>query len=66
MEKELYNALQTVVDNLTGGLIYDGAHHKQYYLEEALKNLMFAMGDKDLHDFKAVKNQFQWEEGIPA
>ena len=37
-------------------LITDGSHHKQYFLEELLKDFVI--------DFERYKNKYQWEEGI--
>lgn len=46
-----------LVSILLDGLVYDGAHHKQKYLEEALK-LVTSEGD-----FEGFKERYDWEEG---
>lgn len=45
---------------LIEGLITDGAHHKQYFLEMALRALC-----EDGYVDKA-KTEFEWQDGIPA
>ena len=52
--------LRNVAILIFDGLMTDGAHHKQYYLEEALRALC---GNKEV-DYK--KEEMQWEDGIPA
>lgn len=44
------------------GLLTDGHHHKQWYLEEILKVLDFNLKDirKELN-----KDDYDWEDGIP-
>ena len=52
--------LDDITNTLINGLITDGAHHKQWYLERALQLLA---GD----DFyKDAETEFEWEEGIPS
>ena len=41
------------------GLNTDGARHKQYYLEEVLRELV-------PDEFKECKAAWQWEDGMPA
>jgi len=48
-----------VVKLLIEGLITDGSHHKQYYLEKAFRSLC-----EDEYVDQA-KEEFQWEAGIP-
>ncbi len=43
------------------GLIYDGAHHKQYYLAEILSILV-----QDNQEFDGLRDTYEWEDGIPA
>jgi hypothetical protein len=50
--------LSDVVTSLLNGLVTDGAHHKQYYLELALKNLVT---DEYLEQCRL---ELQWDEGI--
>ena len=57
--------LDVIVDLLLDGLMFDGGHHKQYYLEQALRKTMEFMGDNG-QNFKKIKTTLQWEEGIPA
>ena len=40
------------------GLLTDGAHHKQWFLEEILKKLIAEEG------LIQLKNHIEWEEGI--
>lgn len=41
-------------------LVTDGAHHKQYYLEEILTLI------HGKEQFEKLRNEVQWESGIPA
>jgi len=45
------------------GLNTDGAHHKQWYLEEILKVLGY--NPKDLKTEYEIFCDISWEEGIP-
>lgn len=49
-----------VVKYLISGLTTDGAHHKQYYLEQAFRALC-----EDGYVDNA-KREFHWEDGIPS
>lgn len=49
-----------IVEALLMGLTTDGAHHKQYQLEQALRRLC---SDEWVNK---MKQELQWEEGIPA
>lgn len=49
-----------VLEALLMGLITDGAHHKQYHLEQALNALTSPEWTE------AAKQHFQWQEGIPS
>jgi len=49
-----------VVKYLITGLMADGVHHKQFYLEQAFRALC-----EDEYVDKA-KEEFGWEDGIPA
>ena len=40
------------------GLRTDGAHHKQYYLEQIA---LYLVGEEN---FSKLKQEFQWENGI--
>jgi len=44
-----------------GGLLTDGAHHKQWYLEEILKKLGFNI--KEIKD-ELNEEDYYWDEGI--
>lgn len=55
---ELMLELEKIAKILLCGLTTDGAHHKQYYLEKALKALIT---DKA---FNEAKKEFDWEPGI--
>ena len=50
-----------IKDLCINGLITDGGHHKQWYLEEILKTLDFNLKDirKELN-----KDDYDWDEGI--
>lgn len=57
--------LNKIKDLCLDGLSTDGAHHKQWYLEEILKNIL----EEDekamtLEEYKE-ENDLYWEEGIP-
>lgn len=54
------DARDPIVEALLMGLMTDGAHHKQYYLEQALIGLC----TKEWAD--KAKQKFQWTEGIPS
>ena len=43
---------------LAAGLATDGKHHKQWYLEQALR---FVASE---YEFGAFKQVYQWEDGI--
>ena len=53
-------ALDETAVLLIEGLMTDGAHHKQAAMEEALRAFC---GDKFVD---GAKEEFQWEDGIPA
>jgi len=48
----------------TNGLLTDGGHHKQWYLEEILKALDVDLGElrKELNSEEPA---YDWEPGIP-
>jgi len=48
------------VKELLMGLTTDGAHHKQYYLEQAFR----ALCESEYVD--SAKREFQWQDGIPS
>jgi len=48
-----------LIEILLDGLTIDGGHHKQWYLEQALKSLTTEF------DFNELKSSIDWEEGIP-
>lgn len=52
-------ALDDTAKAILNGLITDGSHYKQFYLEDALKSLC---GEEWV---KEAKREFQWEDGIP-
>lgn len=49
-----------MIELLTEGLCTDGGHHKQWYLECVLKELV---GETD---FKSLQELNEWEEGTPG
>jgi len=53
--KELDKALVILIE----GLMVNGAHYKQYAMEQALA---FICGDDWL---EKAREEFQWEEGMP-
>ena len=53
---------KTIKDLLIDGLITDGAHHKQWYLEQLLIKLGF---DLDKVREEIQKEGYDFEEGIP-
>lgn len=50
------------VDLLIDALIQDGAHHKQWYIEQALKTLGY---DLDVLKAELIAEDYEWEPGIP-
>jgi len=58
--KQLSESLDKAVACLLNGLNTDGAHHKQYEMEAALRLIC---GDKWTDQAQA---EFQWEDGIPG
>lgn len=48
-----------LITALLEALDTDGEHHKQYWLEEALRLVVTT------EDFDDLKKQMQWEEGKP-
>jgi hypothetical protein len=54
--------IEQAKDLATSGLLTDGGHHKQWYLEEILKAL-----DVDLDELRKQLNSddYDWEPGIP-
>lgn len=57
---EIRDKLTPVTIALLMGLTADGAHHKQYYLEQALEALVAPEWIKKVHE------KLQWEKGIPS
>jgi hypothetical protein len=57
----MLDAIQKAKDLMIEALLTDGAHHKQWYLEEALKAL-----DVDLDCLAAElrTDDYEWEPGI--
>ena len=53
-------AYTEMMSALTSGLTTDGAHHKQYELEKALRYLV---GQEAFDD---IKDREEWEDGLPA
>jgi deoxyribodipyrimidine photolyase len=53
--------IEKAIDLATDGLLRDGGHHKQWFLEEILKAL-----DVDLDQLRKdlLANDYDWEEGI--
>ena len=49
-----------LIATLIDGLTYDGGHHKQYYLEDALHHVCTR------EEFEMLKETNDWEEGIPS
>ena len=43
------------------GLLTDGGHHKQYFLEEILKKLGYDL--KELRE-ELKQNDYEWEDGV--
>ena len=57
---EIMDKLKPVTIALLMGLTTDGAHRKQYYLEQALRALVEPEWIEKAHE------KFQWEKGIPS
>lgn len=57
MNENTYTDIKNI---LLSGLLTDGAHHKQYYLDYLAKTLLTDI------DYVRLKEMHQWEEGISA
>jgi hypothetical protein len=55
-----FKDIDNAVKNMILALTTDGAHHKQYYIEQAFRSLCT---DEYVDE---AKNEFQWEDGIPS
>jgi len=57
---------EKIKEELLNGLFIDGSHHKQYYLEQALKLLV---SKKEFEKLRLVEEEGEtyeaWEEGMP-
>lgn len=51
--------LFNVKNNIIDALCTDGGHHKQWYLEEILKEILLP------ERYEKIKNKYHWDEGIP-
>jgi len=60
MTDKKHDSRDEVVKLIIKGLITDGAHHKQYYLEEAFR----ALCEDEYVD--EAKRKFEWQNGIPS
>jgi hypothetical protein len=49
---------QGLVTMIRDGLCIDGAHHKQWFLEQILE---YIVGSEEFNDFKEID---EWEQGI--
>jgi len=58
MEDDIRDA---IYDLCVDGLLTDGGHHKQWYLEEILKTLGYDL-DEIRQDL--LKHDYDWENGI--
>lgn len=58
IQSEMDNIAQILID----GLVTDGAHHKQWYLEEALKRLVGPTNFKEMR--RDVDGEEFWEPGV--
>lgn len=56
--KALDSTVANIISLCLDGLVTDGGHHKQYYLETILTSLV---SEKV---FKIYQEQYGWEEGI--
>lgn len=54
------NTLDAVAADLVNGLVIDGAHHKQHFMEEALRRIV---GDDR---FEFLADAYGWDEGVPS
>jgi hypothetical protein len=61
---EEYTRIKTTIDKvqifntILEGLMIDGGHHKQYFLEKAIRELLTK------EDFEKIKRYYGWEEGF--
>jgi len=51
------NTLRRITSKLIDGLTADGAHHKQWALEEALRELA-------PEEFEEAKKSWGWDDGV--
>ena len=56
------DAIQKAKDLMIAALLMDGAHNKQWYLEEALKALGVDL-DRLAEELRPL--EYEWEPGIP-
>lgn len=59
---KIFNETLKIKNLCVEGLLTDGGHHKQWYLEEVLKVLGFNL--EDLRK-KLNKEDYDWDERIP-
>ena len=60
MEEAICDNGKQITDILLDGLVTDGGHHKQFQIEMVLLRLV---GETE---FKRLKNEFEWDDGIPS
>lgn len=60
MKNLAYEELSEIVDLIGEGLSVDGAHHKQWFLEQILIKIL------DPEELESMKEDWAWEEGIPS
>lgn len=53
--------VETACSHLINGLLTDGEHHKQWYIERAILALGFSLDD--LRE-EAASDGYKWEDGI--
>ena len=54
---------ENIVDFIVSGLMTDGAHHKQWYLEQILRRVINKEGIESLKETFA-KRGYSWESGV--
>lgn len=54
---------RSVVDLVIDGLLFDGAHHKQWFLERILEKLIGEESAQDTREELAEEGH-EWEDGV--
>lgn len=58
-EIKVKDLMENIMRFALEGVMTDGGHHKQYYLEQIIREL-----SQDKNAIKTLREEFGWEEGI--